>query len=178
MFVKYLRIHTKPKGNSKPSILSESCLESNEMTGFLVLHNVSICICDNYISEVFRIYHLYQLFLNCGQLPSLMLQCFVCPVGWWCRMCRLCLSRRDQTHPIMRQLVGGGWWPVMLQDRILVAEQYVTRLPMRRSHDLKTIQLVSYLRETDGRKGPIRSIDWSCQALTVPTVFFKLLFDK
>ena len=50
--LKYFRTHIDSKGESTKSLIpTESCLEINEMTGFLK-HCMSICKCNCYISEI------------------------------------------------------------------------------------------------------------------------------
>ena len=49
------------------------------------------------------------------------------PFFWGCRICRLHLCRGITSPlPTMRLPVSCGWQLVMLEDRILVAEQFVT----------------------------------------------------
>ena len=90
-------------------------------------------------------------------------------LGWSLMRVTLLLSALTAA-PLL--LVGPG-----RQFRILVAEQSVTPQP-KWSRDLQRL-LYHLLGEMGVQRDPIRSINWSCQALApnmiVPTIFFKLL---
>ena len=54
---------------------------------------------------------------------------FSLPYQLDCSICWLHLCKEVRPHSSMRLPVGCGWWPVRLQDRILVTEQSVTQQP-------------------------------------------------
>ena len=81
------------------------------------------------------IWDLYVVQLLQNYFPISNIKCR--PVGLNCRICwlRLCRGMRPHTHP-MRLLVDRGWWPMILGDGLLVAEQYGTR-QLKWSRDVK-----------------------------------------
>ena len=122
---------------------------------------------------------------NNGYCTNFIKSLWLCYIFWFhsaphihSQLCWLHLFRGVRLPSITGLPVGQGWWPVILEDEIMVAKQFMTR-QSKWSHDLQhsTLALTGLDRHSE-RPNPTNWLLMSSPStyIIVSNVLFKLLW--